>query len=119
MLAKAPREFWLKKLPANTPDVSALARPLLDDLLAAESWMEIRGPNQRLEGVLAIQLMTSGRACGIPICGNGCGPGNWELPPPPRWMGLPDGSLKSMTRPTSSNVCAPASGSWSGWERTS
>lgn len=56
MLAKAPREFWLKKLPANTPDVSALARPLLDDLLAAESWMEIRGPNQRLEGVLAIQL---------------------------------------------------------------
>lgn len=56
LLAKAPREFWRAKLSPTAPDTSALVRPLLDDLVAAESYLEVRGPNQRLEAVLAIQL---------------------------------------------------------------
>ncbi len=55
-LALAPREFWRKELPANAPDQKELIRPLLDDVLLYETYIDIRGPVGRSEGVLAIRL---------------------------------------------------------------
>ena len=58
-LARAPQAFWAASLPAGVADQSALIRPLLDDLLTAESFLEVRGPIERSETVLAIQLSDS------------------------------------------------------------
>jgi len=58
-LARAPHQFWLANLPAGVADQSSLIRPLLDDLLTAESFLEVRGPIERSETVLAIQLNDS------------------------------------------------------------
>jgi hypothetical protein len=55
-LAKAPHQFWLKNLPAGVSDQAPLIRPLLDDLIANEWFLEVRGPVERSESVLAIQL---------------------------------------------------------------
>lgn len=60
-LARAPRQFWDKELPAGTPDGATLLRPLFDDLLVAESFGEVRGPLGRTETALAIEL-TDARA---------------------------------------------------------
>jgi len=57
-LARAPREFWQKDLPAGVPDASELWRPLFEDLVQAESILEVRGPLGRTEAALAIQLGT-------------------------------------------------------------
>ncbi|MFM1769723.1 MAG: hypothetical protein RJA22_2252 [Verrucomicrobiota bacterium] len=55
-LARAPREFWQKDLPAGAPDATELWNPLFADLLDAESVLEVRGPVGRTEAALAIQL---------------------------------------------------------------
>ena len=55
-LASAPQQLWRKFLPVGAVPQPALFRPLLDDLLAAESYAEARGPLQRGESVLAIEL---------------------------------------------------------------
>src|ERR1043166_1134603 len=55
-LAKGPYEIWRKELPPSSSDQSALIHPLLEDLLSAESYLEIRGPTDRSESVLAVEL---------------------------------------------------------------
>lgn len=55
-LARAPRQFWSKELPAGVNDESALIQPLLQDLVQNEWLLEVRGPVGKAEMVLAIQL---------------------------------------------------------------
>lgn len=55
-LARTPHAFWQGNLPAGVTDQSALIRPLLDDLISAESAFEVRGTVERPETVLALQL---------------------------------------------------------------
>ena len=55
-LARAPRRAWGKELPAGVPDGADLLRPLMADLLNAESYGEVRGPIGRTETAIAIQL---------------------------------------------------------------
>jgi hypothetical protein len=55
-LARAPHRFWITSLPAGTTDQAPLIRPLLDDLVASESFLEVRGTTARPETVLAVQL---------------------------------------------------------------
>lgn len=55
-IAKAPREYWKSQLPKDAPDHVELIRPLLDDLVRAESFLEVRGSTKRPEVVLAIEL---------------------------------------------------------------
>jgi hypothetical protein len=60
-LARAPFEFWKAKLPQGTKDEAALIRPLLDDLVRAESYFEVHGPSDKPETAIAIKL-TADRA---------------------------------------------------------
>lgn len=55
-LAVAPREFWRKQLPTTATDQKELIRPLLDDVLNSESYLDIKGPSTRPEGALAVRL---------------------------------------------------------------
>jgi hypothetical protein len=55
-LARAPHAFWLKDLPPGGSDQAALIRPLLDDLITSESFLEVRGPVEKPHAVLAVQL---------------------------------------------------------------
>jgi len=55
-LSKTPEELWRKFLPAGVVTPPGLARPLLDDLVSAESYAEVRGPLNRGESVFAIEL---------------------------------------------------------------
>jgi hypothetical protein len=55
-LAKAPHRLWQKFLPAGAAAPSELVRPLLDDLVSAESYAEVRGPAGRSDSILAIEL---------------------------------------------------------------
>src|SRR6266700_5600052 len=55
-LAKAPLLLWRKEVPPGAADQAASFMPLLADWLAAESYLEIRGPGDRAEYALAVQL---------------------------------------------------------------
>jgi len=55
-LARAPRRAWDKELPAAVPDGADLLRPIMADLLNAETYGEIRGPIGRTETAIAVQL---------------------------------------------------------------
>jgi len=55
-LSKAPQELWQKFLPAGASSQPAQFRPLLDDLVSAESYAEVRGPLKRGESIFAIEL---------------------------------------------------------------
>ena len=55
-LARAPRKAWDKELPSGVPDGAGLLRPLIVDLLKAESYGEVRGPVGRTETAIAIEL---------------------------------------------------------------
>ena len=55
-LAAAALPFWIKDLPAGATDQSALLRPLFDDFLAAEAFMEVRGAAGSTDTALAIEL---------------------------------------------------------------
>jgi len=56
-LARAPFELAKRRGVASTNDFVSLMRPLLDDLVSAESWTELRGEtNQPTEFALAVQL---------------------------------------------------------------
>jgi hypothetical protein len=55
-LAGAALPFWRKELPAGATDQSALLRPLFDDFLVAEAFVEIRGAAGNTDTVLAIEL---------------------------------------------------------------
>src|SRR6266481_3147100 len=54
--SKTPEELWRRFLPAGAVTPPGLARPLLEDVVSAESYAEIRGPLQRGESVFAIGL---------------------------------------------------------------
>ena len=55
-LAAGPRQLLEKQLPTNAVDNAALFRPLFDDLLSAESYVEVRGPANKRETVIAVQV---------------------------------------------------------------
>ena len=55
-LSQNPETLWRKFLPPGATTSSALVRPLLDDLVSAESYAEIHGPLHRSEAVFAIEL---------------------------------------------------------------
>ena len=55
-LAAAALPFWRKELPAGAADQSALLRPLLEDFLAAEALVEVRGKAGSTDTALAIEL---------------------------------------------------------------
>jgi hypothetical protein len=55
-LAAAALPFWRKELPAGVPDSSALLRPLFDDFLASEAFVEVRGAAGSTDTALAIEL---------------------------------------------------------------
>src|SRR6266852_4703589 len=55
-VAKAPVKLWRKELPPGAADQAASFIPLLADWLVAESYLEIRGPADRAEYALALQL---------------------------------------------------------------
>src|SRR4051812_19367470 len=55
-IATAPFQLWRKSLPSGARDQSALIRPLLDDLLSSESFIELKGASAKYDAVLAIEL---------------------------------------------------------------
>jgi hypothetical protein len=55
-LAQAPHAFWSKQIPSSALDQKELIRPLFDDLLNSESYLDIKGPSTRPEGALAVRL---------------------------------------------------------------
>ncbi len=55
-LALAPRKAWEKALPPGAPDGAELLRPLILDVLNAESYGEVRGPIGRTETAIAVEL---------------------------------------------------------------
>ena len=55
-LAAATLPFWRKELPADATDQAALLRPLLDDFLSAEAYLEVRGGAGSTDTALAIEL---------------------------------------------------------------
>jgi hypothetical protein len=55
-LAAAALPFWRKELPAGATDQSTLLRPLVDDFLAAEACVEVRGAAGATDTALAIEL---------------------------------------------------------------
>ena len=55
-LAAAALPFWRKELPAGATDQAALLRPLVDDFLVAEAFVEVRGAVGRTDTALAIEL---------------------------------------------------------------
>src|SRR5438477_169915 len=57
-IARTPFQLWQKSLPSGSANQSALIRPLLDDLIASESYLDLRGPSADYESVVAVQLDT-------------------------------------------------------------
>jgi hypothetical protein len=55
-LAAATLPFWRAHLPADATDQTALLRPLLDDFLSAEAFMEVRGAVGSADTTLAVEL---------------------------------------------------------------
>jgi len=55
-IAKTPFQLWQKSLPSGAVDRPELIRPLLDDLLTAESYVELNGKSANYDSVLAVQL---------------------------------------------------------------
>lgn len=55
-LARTPPAVWRGHVPAEAADQAPLVRPLLEDLLKAESYIEVRGPVERPEWVLTVEL---------------------------------------------------------------
>lgn len=55
-LAIATLPFWRKDLSADATEQSALLRPLLDDFLTAEAYLEVRGAAGGTDTALAIEL---------------------------------------------------------------
>jgi hypothetical protein len=55
-LAAATLPFWRKDLPADATDQSTLLRPLLEDFLSAEAYLEVRGTAGSTDTALAIEL---------------------------------------------------------------
>ncbi|MBM3880176.1 MAG: hypothetical protein FJ387_10735 [Verrucomicrobia bacterium] len=56
-LARAPQRFFSNRLAVATPEPALLLRPLLDDLLRAETYIECRGdPDQPREWILSVQM---------------------------------------------------------------
>jgi hypothetical protein len=55
-LARFPQEFWKKTLPDGVADQSAQFRPLLDDLWANESLVELRGSPARPDLIVAAEI---------------------------------------------------------------
>ncbi len=55
-LAAAAVPFWRKELPADAADQTALLKPLLDDLLTVEAFVEVRGAAGSTDTAVAVSL---------------------------------------------------------------
>lgn len=55
-LAAATLPFWRKELPADAADQSALLRPLFEDFLSAEAFLEVRGGAGSTDTALAVEV---------------------------------------------------------------
>src|SRR3954462_10053865 len=55
-IAKTPFQLAQKVLPAGALDQPALIRPLLDDLVASESYVELKSPEAGSDSVIAMQV---------------------------------------------------------------
>jgi hypothetical protein len=55
-IALAPFQLWQKSLPSGAVNQPGLIRPLLDDLVARESYIELNGPEADFDSVLAVQV---------------------------------------------------------------
>jgi hypothetical protein len=55
-IAKTPFQLWHKNLPPAAVDQPSLIRPLLEDLIDCESYVELRGAEADYDSVLAIRL---------------------------------------------------------------
>ena len=55
-IAKTPFQLWQKSLPSGTTDQAALIRPLLDDFITSESYVDLKGPSADYDSVIALRL---------------------------------------------------------------
>jgi hypothetical protein len=55
-LAQTPFKLWQKSLPAGAAPHPELIGPLLDDLVASESYIEIQGPDASFDSFIAVEL---------------------------------------------------------------
>jgi len=55
-ISSAPFQLWQKSLPAGAQNNAKLLRPLLDDLVTAESFIELNGAKAQFDSVIAAQL---------------------------------------------------------------
>jgi hypothetical protein len=55
-LARTPFKLWQKSFPAGAADRPELIRPLLDDLLSVQSYIEVNGANMKFDSVIAVEL---------------------------------------------------------------
>jgi len=55
-IASAPFQLWQKSLPSGARDQAGLVRPLLDDLFASESVVQLGGAGAKYDSVIAIEL---------------------------------------------------------------
>jgi len=55
-IANAPFQLWQKSLPSGSQTNASLIRPLLDDLISSESFLEINGSSAKYDSVIAIEL---------------------------------------------------------------
>jgi hypothetical protein len=55
-LARGAFIFWQKDLPAGAMEQTALLRPLFEDLMTAENFVDVRGPVGKTQTAIAIEL---------------------------------------------------------------
>lgn len=55
-LAKTPFQLWRNALPQGAIDNTSLLRPLLDDLINSETYIELKGPSSDFHSTLGVQL---------------------------------------------------------------
>src|SRR5262249_20142736 len=55
-IASTPFQLWQKSLPKGVTNQPALIRPLLDDLVNSESFVELNGSDTDHDSVLAVRL---------------------------------------------------------------
>src|SRR2546421_7994248 len=55
-IAKTPFQLWQKSLPSGTTDQASLIRPLLDDFITSEAYVDLKGPAADYDSVIALRL---------------------------------------------------------------
>src|SRR5947209_7395615 len=55
-IAKTPFQLWQKSLPSSATDQPSLIRPLLDDFVMSESYVDLKGSPADYDSVIAVRL---------------------------------------------------------------